>query len=106
MEYEKYTKKELAAIIREMKEKLKEVKSVETRITAEATEMTLEALGVQKNEKGHYTLVKVVYDPEKKAAAFKEIVNLETGDFAIASYKAKEFLVEKILAKARGSKYV
>lgn len=106
MEYERYTKKELAAIIREMKEKLKEVKHVEEQVTAQAEDMPFEALGVQRNEKGHYSLVKVVYDPEKNAAAFKEVVNLETHDFAIASYKAKEYLVEKILRKASGSKYV
>lgn len=106
MEYERYTKKELAAIIRELKEKLKEMKEVEEVVTTAAEEMPFESLGVQKDESGKYSLVRVVYDPEKKAAAFKEVIPLHTHDFAIASYKAKEYLVEKILRKASGSKYV
>lgn len=106
MKYEQYTKKELAEIIRELKEKLGEMKDVEQQVMATSEELKTPAIGVHRDAKGKYHLIEIGYDLEKNAAAIVTSTPLDTGDYAIASYKAKQFLIDKILNKAKGGKYV
>lgn len=106
MEYEKYTKKELAAIIREMKAKLSEMKDVEKQVTTEASELSAPGLSIHRDEKGKFHLVKLKYDIEKNAATIEKVESLDSSDPAIATFKAKQYLVETIIAKAKGGKYV
>lgn len=100
-----YTKDQLKAVNKELREKLKEMKSVEQQVTADAKDLSHYSIGVHKDEKGNYSLVHVKYDVEKNVAVIEKVESLDTFDFAIANYKAKDFLVERILRKARGDKY-
>lgn len=71
MSLENLTKKELADKVRELTEKLKEMRVVEAQVTASVE--TLKdgeiAVGVTKQEDGTFLLIKVVYDLKKNAAA-------------------------------------
>lgn len=100
-----YTKDQLKEINRELKEKIKELKGVEKQITATAEDLKLLSIGVDKDIDGKFLLVYIKYDVSKNAAIIDKVEKLDTFDFAIASFKARELLVEKILRKARGDKY-
>ena len=100
------TKKELVEIIHDLQEKLKELKPVESALTSQLADLHSDAVGLIKNEKGQYRLVKIKYDVEKNAAAIESLDPLnDTVDPAIAIYKLNQFTQETILRKARGSKY-
>ncbi len=106
MALEDRTKKELAQIIRDLQEKLKEMKPVEATLTAQLEDLHSDAVGLIKNEKGQYRLVKIKYDIGKNAAAIESLDTLnDTIDTAIALYKLNQFTHETIMRKARGSKY-
>lgn len=105
MALEDRTKKELAQIIRELQDKLKELKPVESALTSQLEELHHDAIGLRKDEAGQYALVYIKYDAEKNAAAISEVKELETKDPAIAIYKLNQFTHETIMRKARGSKY-
>lgn len=99
------THQEKDQIIKELKEKLKEMKSVETQVTSLAADLSQFGVGIHRNEKGNFVIAKLKYDAEKNAAAIESLQDLGP-DWTIAIFKAKEYLVETILAKAKGSKYV
>jgi hypothetical protein len=106
MSLEQRSKKELVEIIHELKEKLKEVKGVEAQATATVEELKQYGVGLYKNNKGQYFLVKLRYDQVTKAAVVEALVDLHSTDPAIATFKLKEYAVETIMRKARGGKYV
>jgi hydrogenase maturation factor len=106
-----YTKKELEEKLREkddlisqLKEKLVEMKGVEKQVTADAQKYSENALGLCRNEKGEYLLVKVGYDPVSKAATVitAEVVGK---DAQIAIYQAKNVLVNDIYLPLIDSKF-
>lgn len=99
------THAEKDALIKELKEKLKEMKEVEKAVEVTAANLSAPALGVHKDSKGSYHLVKINYDVEQNLAAIEKVETLSSHDFAIALFQSKKYLVEKILEKARGSKY-
>lgn len=106
MALEDRTKKELAQMIRDLETKLKEMKPIESALTSQLEELNYEAVGLVKNEKGQYRLVKIKYDIDKNAALIESIDNLnDTIDPAIAQYKLTQYAHENIMRKARGSKY-
>lgn len=105
MALEDRTKKELAQIIRDLQEKLKEMKPVESALTSQLEDLHSPAIGLSKNAEGQYALVKIKYDVEKNAAAIEKLDQLESKDIAIAQYKLNQYVVETIVRKARGSKY-
>lgn len=100
------THKEKDELIKELKAKLKEMKTVEKELAVTAAELSSQSLGIHKDANGKYHLVEIKYDIEKNLAAIDKLEPLNTHDYAIALYQAKKFLVEKILEKARGGKYV
>ncbi len=71
MSLENLSKKELAEKVRELAEKLKEVKNVEHQVNAsvETLKDGNKATGVVGNSNGTFTLVNLVFDLEKNAAA-------------------------------------
>jgi hypothetical protein len=71
MSLENLTKKELADKVRELAEKLKEMKVVESQVTAsvETLKDGDSSIGIIKNAEGNFTIVKLVFDLEKNAAA-------------------------------------
>lgn len=100
------TKKELVEIIHGLQEKLKEMKPVESALTAQLQDLHSNAVGLFKNEKGQYRLVKIKYNIERNAAAIESIDNInDTVDPALAQFKLTQYAHETILRKARGSKY-
>jgi hypothetical protein len=100
------TKDELKETIRELRAKLKEMKELEKQVTATAKDLSQLGIGVIKDSAGKYSLVEIKYDVEKNAAVIDKVVQLDTHDFAIATYKANQTLAERILRKVRGDKYV
>lgn len=106
MSLEQKSKKELVEIINTLTEKLKEVKQVEDKVLKVEAELKQPALGLHVDEKGHFSLVKIKYDAKSKASTVESIESLQSSDQAIALYKAKQYLVETILKKAKGGKYV
>lgn len=100
------TKAELLETIKELRTKLKEMKVVEQVLTATAKELPLLGLGVHKDKDGKFLLVHIKYDIEKNAAVIDRLESLDTHDFAIAAYKARQELAERILRKVKGDKYV
>lgn len=100
------TKEELKEQNKELRSKLKEMKELEKQVKLTAKDLSQSGLGVHKDEKGKYHLVHIKYDIEKNAAVIDKLEPLDTHDFTIAAYKAKQELAEKILRKARGDKYV
>lgn len=94
------------ALIKELKEKLKEMKAVEKAAITTAAELSSHGMGIHKDEKGYYFLVKIKYDVEKNIAAIEKLEPLNSYDYAIALFQAKKYIVEVILAKARGGRYV
>jgi len=105
MALEDHTKKDLAAMIRELQAKLIEMKPVESQLKADAQELKANAIGLHKDEKGNFSLVKIKFDLDKKAAAISEIESLGSSDDAIASYKLNQYASEMIMRKTRGGKY-
>jgi hypothetical protein len=105
MEYERYSKKELAALIRELKEKLTEMKQVEKHVEASAEELPLPAVGLHKDDKGAFYLVELRFDAISGAAVVSNKLDLNSKDPSIASYKLKEYVIEKVFRKSLGGKY-
>jgi hypothetical protein len=99
------TKPELQETIKELRAKLKEMKSIEEVVTATAKELTDFALGVHKGVDGKFNIVHIRYDVEKNAAVIEKLDALGTHDFSIAAYKARQELAERVLRKAKGDKY-
>lgn len=66
-----YTKAQLADMVRELKEKLTEMKQVEAQVNAsvETLKDGSPAIGLHRNKDGNYQLIKIVYDLDKNAAA-------------------------------------
>lgn len=93
-------------LIKELKAKLKEMKAVEKAVKATAGTLSDKALGVHKDKEGKFHLVKINYDVEQNLAAIEKVEALQSYDYAIALHQAKIYLVEKILMKAVGGKYV
>lgn len=100
------TKDDLKRINRELKEKLKQMKELEQTVKTTAQDLSHLALGVHKDSAGKFSIVEIKYDVEKNVAVIDKVVELGTTDFAIASYKARQELGERVLRKARGDKYV
>ena len=99
------THKEKDDIIKELKEKLESMKSVEEQITLTAAELSQYGFGICKDSVGDYQLVKLKFDIDKNTAAIDGQDNLGK-DVAIVLYKAKQYLVETVIKKAKGGKYV
>lgn len=99
------TKKELVQIIHDLKEKIKDLKPVESALTSQLEELHSHAIGLTKNEEGQLSLVKIKYDVQKNAAAIEKLEQLESKDIAIAQYKLNQYVAETIVRKTRGSKY-
>jgi|ERR1043165_1724942 hypothetical protein len=93
-------------IIRELKQKLKEMKSVEQQVNATALELPEPAFGLHKDQTGTYSIVEIKYDPESKAAAVTNLISLDSKDPSIASFKLKEYAIERVFRPTVGGKYV
>jgi hypothetical protein len=100
-----YTKTQLAEKVRELTEKLKEMRQVEAQVSAsvETLKDGNPAIGLVQNENGMFQLVRIVFDLEKNAAAI--IATEDYGkDFQIAGGRlVKE--AGDVFLKASGSKY-
>lgn len=105
MALEDNTKKVLAEMVRNLEAKLKELKPVENQLKVETLELKQPGIGLHKDDKGKYHLVKISFDVEKKAAAISEVVNLNSTDPAIALYNLNKYVAETIVRKTRGGKY-
>ncbi len=105
MALEDNTKKALADMVRALQEKLKEMKPVESQLTAKLDELKAPAIGLHKDENGNYSLVKIKFDIEKNAAAIESLQDLESRDPAIATHKLKEYAMEVVMRKTRGGRY-
>ena len=99
------THQEKDDLIKELKAKLKEMQKAEKQLEATAESLEFQALGVKKNEAGKYELVIVGYDADKGLAAISEVKELDTS-YATAAFKAQQYLIEKIMQKAKGGRYV
>jgi ribosomal protein S6 len=106
-----YTKKELETklqekdeLIKQLKDKLVEMKGVEKQVNAESAELPELAIGLTKDSDGNYYLAKVNFDPKTKAAFVTELEK-SGKDAQIASYKAKQVLVEDIYLPLIDSKF-
>ena len=95
------THKEKDDLIAALKEELARLQVKD----APAEELGQVAIGVIK-QNGKYALVELKYDEAKNVAAIDKVTALDTHDFAVAAYKASQYLTEKVLRKARGDKYV
>lgn len=100
------THKEKDELIKELKEKLKEVKHVEKQLNATSAELPAPGVGLHKNEKGQFFLYELKFDPETKAAAVVNVIDLYSSDPSIATFKLKEYVIEKVFRKVDGGKYV
>jgi len=105
MEYEKYTKRELAELIRQMKEKLTEVKGVEKQLNASNAELTSPGVGLYKDTAGKFFIVELKYDVESKAGTVSGLIDLHSRDPSIASFKLKEYVIENVYRKTNKGKY-
>jgi acyl-CoA-binding protein len=105
MSLEQRSKKELVELIHQLQDKLKELANVEKQATAQLSELKSPGIGLIKDKDGYYSLVKLKYDSETKAAAVESIDKLDSRDEAIVVYKLKQYTVENIMRKARGGKY-
>lgn len=99
------SKKELIEIVVELSERLIKLKELDTQQNASETSRTYQALGVSKDGE-KYMLNFFSYDPKTKSSAFQTTLDLGSTDIAIATYQAKKYLIERIIAKAKGGKYV
>lgn len=106
MSLEQRSKKELVELIHQLQDKLKEMKPVESAITAKLEELSAPAIGLHKDSDGFYHLVKIKYDVEKNAAGIEKVEKLDSRDEAIVTYKLNQYTNETIMRKARGGKYV
>lgn len=72
------SKKELADKVRELTEKLKEMRGVEAQVNAsvETLKTGSPAVGIHRDDKGNFFLVKIVYDLNQNAAAIIDKVEL------------------------------
>lgn len=104
MSLEQRSKKELVELIHQLQQKLKEMKPVEKQLTAQLEELNSPAIGLHKDDKGVYSLVKLKFDVEKNAAGLEKIERIGT-DPAIALFNLNKFVAETIMRKARGGKY-
>lgn len=86
------TKKQVDEVNKMLKDKLEEMKELEQKVTATAAELEFPAIGVHKDEKGYYHIVKIKYDITKGAAVIDVVAPCNSQDYAIALYKAKEYL--------------
>lgn len=91
------TKKQVDEVNQMLKEKLLDMKEQEEKFTATAAELTVPALGVHKDENGGFHLILIKYDLDKDAAVIDTKQDLQTRDYAVALYKAKQYLVIDIL---------
>lgn len=105
MAHAQQSKKELLEIIEQLETKLKEVHHVEKQITAEAKDLTKNAVGLTKDKEGFYSIVKIKFDDEKNAAVIEKLERVDSRDEAIVAYKLNQFVQESIIRKARGGKY-
>jgi hypothetical protein len=105
MEYERYTKKELAELIRQLKEKLTEVKGVEKQLNASHADLTSPAIGLHKDKDGKFFLVELKFEVESKAGTVSNLIALDSTDPSIASFKLKQYVIENIFRKITGGKY-
>lgn len=105
MALEDRSKKELAQMVRDLQDKLIEMKPVESALTSQLSELNSHAIGLTKDERGNLSLVHIKYDLEKNAAAIEKLTSLESFDYAIADFKLKQFVAEVIVRKTRGGKY-
>lgn len=98
MSLENLKKTELANMVRELKEKLSEMKSVEKQVNATAKELPKNAVSIIKDENGTYSIVKLKFDPESGAAAVDTIEAIGK-DTQIAGYTLQKYTVEEIFRK-------
>lgn len=99
------THKEKDDLIRELKDKLSEVRGVEKQLNASSANLTSPAIGLHKDEKGSFALVEIKFDVESKAGTVSNLIQLDTTDPSIASYKLKEYVIENVFRKITGGKY-
>lgn len=99
-------KAELIELIRELQDKLAQVKNVEKQLNAEAKDLPNNAVGLHKDENGNFSLVKIKYDPQTQAVAIEQLEQIETKDQAIVLDRLKRYVGDNIFRKALGGKYV
>jgi hypothetical protein len=99
-------KKELVDIIHELKAKVKEIEGIEKSQLANISELKELALGAVKLADGTYGIVKIAYDVDKNSAQIAGVEKLGTKDPDILGYNMTKQVVEKIVRKLRGDKYV
>lgn len=98
MSLESKTKKELVEIIRQMKSKLLDLQELEKEKETELDSLKGLALSVAFDENKGYYLVELNYSLDKNKAVIKKSENKEfTKDLGLTIFKAKKFLVEKII---------
>jgi hypothetical protein len=106
MALDQRSKKELVELIHQLQDKLKEMKPVESAITAKLEELNAPGVGLFKDAEGFYHLVKLKFDVEKNAAGIEKLDRIDSKDEAIVMYKLNQYAVETIMRKTRGGKYV
>ena len=99
MNLESKTKKELIEIIRQLKDKLIEVKDVEKQVTASKDSLTGKGMSLSFDDNKGYQLVLLGYSLNDNAANINEIVDIGTKDMDVAIFHAKKYLAEKIWNK-------
>lgn len=99
------THKEKDELIRELKDKLSEVRGVEKQLNASSANLTSPAIGLHKDSAGKFFLVEVKFDVESKAGTVSNLISLDSTDPSIASFKLKEYVIEKVFRKITGGKY-
>lgn len=105
MALEDNTKKDLAQMVRDLQEKLKELKPVESAQVSQLADLSSHGIGLLKDENGKFSLVKLKFDVSLNAAAIETLEHLNSTDPAIAHYKLTQYVAEVIVRKTRGGKY-
>ncbi len=100
---ESKTKKELVEIIDQLSNKLKEMTSTEEKIVSLEEDLPGVGFSIVRgfSKERAFSLVKLSYNCLTKAAKVTEVKELDTNDFAVALYKAKEYLVNHVLVDSQ-----
>ena len=90
------SKKELVEIIDQMVNKLSVVKEAEKKMDLSSSDLKGVGMSVFKDNNDRFHLVELSFDVETGSATVKSKKSLDTGDYDIALYNSKKFLVEAI----------
>lgn len=93
------SKNELVEIISQLTEEIEGYKTGKVKSTTLSSEKVPGmAFSIYQDEGRGFHLVTVGYNVKSRVTAFQEMTDLQTSSFEYAMYKAKEFLITKILS--------